>query len=86
MKRLLALLLLLAGPSLVGHLENTAAASKKDAPKRSERIARIEAGLRPATIIEGDPPWTLKMRMEHYGVPAVGIAVIENYKVAWFRV
>nr|NIS30530.1 beta-lactamase family protein [Actinomycetota bacterium] len=55
-------------------------------PTDADRIARVTAGLRPANVIDGDPGWDLEERMRHYGVPAVGIAVIEDYRVAWFEV
>jgi CubicO group peptidase (beta-lactamase class C family) len=45
----------------------------------------FKIGLWPAVVFEGDKPWTLNERMEHYGVPGVGIALIKNYKVTWFR-
>ena len=50
------------------------------------KIAAVERGLRPANSFRGEPSWTLEERMEHYGVPGVGIAVIENHEVSWFRV
>jgi hypothetical protein len=37
----------------------------------SDRMARVEHGLRPAVTIEGDTPWTLEERMRFYEVPAV---------------
>ena len=48
-------------------------------------IRRIEEGLRPEVHFEGDPTWSLEERMQHYGVPGVGIAVIHDGKVAWHR-
>lgn len=35
--------------------------------------------------IELGDPKTLAERMEHYGVPGVGIAVINNYQLEWAR-
>lgn len=49
-------------------------------------MTRIENGLRPEVTFEGDPPWTLEERMEHYGVPAVSIAVIQDFQVVAYRV
>ncbi|MDJ0840108.1 MAG: serine hydrolase [Acidobacteriota bacterium] len=51
----------------------------------TEHIADIEKGLRPAGMIDGST-WTLEERMEHYGVPAMSIAVIQDYKVVWYKV
>ena len=55
------------------------------APPESEKIAAVENGLLPANVFEGDKPWTLQERMQHYGVPGVGIAVIQDFKVAWYK-
>lgn len=52
----------------------------------SDRMTRIENGLRPAVTIEGDTPWTLEERMRHYEVPAVSIAVIQDFDVVAYRV
>jgi len=52
---------------------------------QDEKIAAVENGLLPVNVFKGDQPWTLKERMEHYGVPGVGIAVIHDSKVAWFK-
>lgn len=49
------------------------------------KITVVENGLLPANVFKGDQPWTLQERMQHYGVPGVGIAVIHDSKVAWFR-
>lgn len=49
------------------------------------QITAVENGLLPANVFKGDQPWTLKERMEHYGVPGVGIAVIHDSKVVWFK-
>lgn len=49
------------------------------------KIRAVETGLRPVVVIEGDPAWTLEERMAHYGVPAVGIAVIEDFQIAWSK-
>ena len=54
--------------------------------RHEKRIARVEQGLRPAHFFQGDTAWTLEQRMEHYGVPGVSIAVIDDYQVAWYRV
>jgi CubicO group peptidase (beta-lactamase class C family) len=51
----------------------------------NERITAVERGLRPNVTIRGDKGWSIQERMEHYGVPGVGIAVFHDYKVAWFK-
>ena len=51
------------------------------------RIARVEASLVGARQVAGRPvvEYTLAERMARYGVPGVGIAVIEGGAVAWER-
>ncbi len=51
------------------------------------RIARVEAGLRPAVRVEGHPEvsWTLADRMEHYNVPGVSVAILNNGRIEWAR-
>ncbi len=39
----------------------------------------------PAVIVKGDPTWTMQERMQHYKVPGVSIAVMENFKIAWSK-
>ena len=53
-----------------------------------EHIQRVENGLIPVTAeggIELDELKTLAERMEHYGVPGVSIAVINDYQLEWAR-
>ncbi len=51
------------------------------------RIARVEAGLRPAVRVKGwpEPAWTLSERMEHYHVPGASVAVLNNGRIEWAR-
>ena len=49
------------------------------------RIKRIEQGLLPPVLIKGDATWTIAERMKNYKVPAVSIAVVNNFKVEWAR-
>lgn len=50
-------------------------------------IAAVEGQLVPAIVLEGEdlPVWTLAERMEHFNVPSVSVAVIENGEIAWTR-
>jgi CubicO group peptidase (beta-lactamase class C family) len=53
-----------------------------------ERIQRVENGLIAVTAegeLELGDPKTLTERMEHYGVPGVSIAVINDYQLEWAR-
>jgi len=43
----------------------------------------VEQSLLPSTIIEGEPPYFLADRMEHYHVPGVSIAVIQDREIQW---
>src|SRR6266851_3277725 len=51
------------------------------------RISRIEFGLLPAAVIQGQslPRMLLTDRMKHYDVPGVSIAVFDNGQVLWAR-
>src|ERR1700682_1814777 len=53
----------------------------------AERIRRVENGLLSATAIKGQQPakMTIADRMEHYKVPGVSIAVINNGSIEWGR-
>lgn len=55
--------------------------------ERLARIERIENGLLPTRIIEGEElaTPTIQERMEHYGVPGVSVVVIEKGQVDWAR-
>ena len=48
-------------------------------PTTLERIERVERGLLPAVLIEGEPAWTLAERMRRHGVPGVSVAVIDGF-------
>lgn len=52
-----------------------------------QMIAQIEKGLRPPLAAKGEPSpvWTLEERMEHYGVPAISIAVAFDGEVVWAK-
>lgn len=53
----------------------------------SARIARVERGLLPTVALLGrrDTAYTLADRLQRYGVPGVGVAVIDGGRVAWAR-
>ena len=52
---------------------------------KQELIKNVENSLSPVNSFKGDELWDLQERMKHYGVPSVGIAVIKDYKVSWFK-
>ena len=45
--------------------------------------AEVEQSLLPSTIIAGEPGYFLADRMEHYHVPGVSIAVIQDREIQW---
>ena len=51
------------------------------------RIAAVEIGLDPPVVIAGEPTekWTIAMQMRRLHVPAVSVAVINDYKIDWAR-
>ena len=53
-----------------------------------QRIKNIENGLVPSVVIEGQPieKMNLQERMEHYKVPGVSIAFIDDHKISWTKV
>jgi CubicO group peptidase (beta-lactamase class C family) len=59
-----------------------------DAATMVVRIAGVENGLIPITE-DGEPAWgekaTLTERMAYYGVPALSIAVIDNFELVWTK-
>lgn len=52
-----------------------------------ERIVKVENGLLPAIAIQGFPISKTKLdqQMDHYGVPAVSIAIINNGQIEWAK-
>ena len=58
-------------------------APKTESP--NNKISEVETNLIPPVYIEGDSTWTIEERMEHYGVPGVSIAVINEGAIAWVK-
>ena len=56
-------------------------------PRIEQRVQRVENGLLPATVLQGEPPLRMKLaeRMKFYRTPGVSIAVINNGKLEWAR-
>ena len=48
-------------------------------------ISKVENGLLPYVLIEGEPSFNLLDRMNYYKVPGVSIAVIKDFKVVWSK-
>ncbi len=53
----------------------------------AEKIQRVDNGLIRAVLIKDQPVerWNIAERMQHYKVPGVSIAVIDNYKIEWAK-
>lgn len=51
------------------------------------RQRAVEEGLLPAVVVAGDsvPTYSITARMEHYKVPGISIAVINDGKIEWAR-
>jgi CubicO group peptidase (beta-lactamase class C family) len=85
------LFLILALASLVGSCGRRVAKPTSEAEPRGsaqERVQGVENGLIAMTA-EADFKWgdprPLAERMAHYGVPGVGIAVIDDYQLQWAK-
>lgn len=48
-------------------------------------ISKVEKGLLPNVIIEGEPSFKLLDRMNYYNVPGISIAVIKDFKIVWSK-
>ncbi len=48
-------------------------------------IQRVEKGLSPPVLVEGDTTWTIEERMKLYNVPGLSVAVIQDFKVVWAK-
>lgn len=48
-------------------------------------IVRFEHSLLPDTPIAGEPAWSLAVRMKHYGIPGLQVAVLSGGKLAWTK-
>ncbi|MBI3789646.1 MAG: beta-lactamase family protein [Gemmatimonadetes bacterium] len=75
--RTLAALLFAASPSLLA--QPSAAGARLG--------AQVANGLRPAVRVQGerDTSFAVTERMAHYHVPAVSIAVIDDFRIVWAR-
>lgn len=56
--------------------------STEDIPSR---INRVERGLLPSILVKNGPVFSIGERMEHYNVPGVCIAVINNFEIEWAK-
>jgi len=62
-----------------------AAAGSCAKPDEGARIARVENGLRPQVLFEGDAAWNILDRMKRYNVPGVSVAVLAEGRVLWAK-
>ncbi|MGD9345410.1 MAG: serine hydrolase domain-containing protein [Candidatus Aminicenantes bacterium] len=51
----------------------------------SQRIKRVEQGLRPRRLKTNQSPWTLEERMKHHHVKGVSVAVIHDFELDWAK-
>ena len=62
------------------------AVAREPTPQAADpRIDLVERGLVGKFYLEGRPAYSLAERMKFYHVPAVSIAVVDDYGVAWAR-
>lgn len=76
MKNLKSILFIIVGlmPALVSGQDNV-----------TERIRRVEQGLRPERLMKNQSPWALEERMKHYQVKGLSVAVIQDYGIDWAK-
>ncbi len=48
-------------------------------------ITKVENGLLPNVLIEGEESYNLYDRMEYYKVPGVSVALIKDFKIEWSK-
>ena len=48
-------------------------------------IEKVENGLLPVVLIEGEAPFSLEERMNYYKVPGISITIIKDYKIDWTK-
>jgi CubicO group peptidase (beta-lactamase class C family) len=51
----------------------------------ASRIARVENGLRPPVLVEGDKTWELSERMRLFHIRGVSVAAIRDFKIEWAK-
>ncbi len=63
----------------------TLGCAQAEGGKGTTRVERIEHGLLPPILLKSAEPerMSLQERMEHYQVPGLSIAVIEDFEIAW---
>lgn len=59
-------------------------ASRYDADTK-EKIHEVENGLSQLVRVEGEKLWTIEERMKHYKVPALSLAIVDNYEIKWAK-
>jgi len=50
-----------------------------------EKIKQVESNLVSWAKVEGSPNWTIEERMKYYGINALSVAVVHNYKIDWTK-
>ena len=88
--RILRALLLTAASRWIIISALVAASSAASAPQSNSedtQVQRVENGIPPIPLGANEPPLQLNLQelMEFYKVPAVSIAVIDNFKIAWAK-
>jgi CubicO group peptidase (beta-lactamase class C family) len=80
-------LMLAATMLLTGLL--TGALPRVEAREQSaaDRLAAVENDIPPPIVVAGEPveKWTIEKQLKQYKVPAVSVAVINDYKIDWAK-
>lgn len=71
--------------SLVAAVIFAGPAFSDDTSQIEASIRRVEGGLRPSVMYEGQPTWTIAERMRRFKVPGISIAVVSHGKLLWAR-
>jgi len=69
---------------MLSHCLSAAVARQTNSKTINEQIIRVENNLFGSTIIDGKF-YNLQQRMDHYNVPGLSIAVIDNYQIVWAK-
>jgi CubicO group peptidase (beta-lactamase class C family) len=63
--------------------------SRAAAPEQTpaDRLAAVENDIPPPVVVAGEPveKWSIEKQLERYKVPAVSVAVINDYKIDWVK-
>ncbi|WP_247233395.1 serine hydrolase [Telluribacter sp. SYSU D00476] len=73
--------------TLIAFLAARATLAQTFSPEVEQKIRQVETHLQPPIQLAGQPTeyYTIQDRMEHYQVPSVSIAVVNNGRIEWAK-